>query len=59
LLADRKTFITDTPQEALQLAQSMTPPAGVITVTGSAFLAAEARELMAASTGKLQSFARS
>jgi dihydrofolate synthase/folylpolyglutamate synthase len=38
--------VTSEPAEALELARTMTPPAGLICVTGSLFLAAEAREIV-------------
>ncbi len=48
--------VAETPAAALQLATSMTPPHGVILATGSAFLAAEMRTMLA-SPDELSPFA--
>lgn len=46
MLGGRTAHIAADPAEALELAQSLTPPDGLICVTGSLFLAAEARAVV-------------
>jgi dihydrofolate synthase/folylpolyglutamate synthase len=45
-LADCSAHIASDPAEALDLARRLTPPSGLICVTGSLFLAAEARAIV-------------